>query len=59
MAALLSPSCTSFSAHHAVVDVPELDARELDHVDLDAPRAQVVEQRFDELVGLVMRKNAP
>ena len=41
-------------AHHAVIDVPEGDARELDHVDFDAPRAQVVEQRLDELFGFVI-----
>src|ERR1019366_2280539 len=29
-------------AHHAVVDVPELDARELNHVDLDAIGGEVV-----------------
>ena len=31
-------------AHEPVVDVTKLDARELDHVDLDAPGGQVVEQ---------------
>ena len=43
-------------AHHAVVDVAERDARELDHVDFDAPRGEVVEQRLDELVGLVIEE---
>ena len=43
-------------AHQAVVDVAELDARELDHVDLDALGGQVVEQRFDQLLGLVVHE---
>jgi hypothetical protein len=43
-------------AHEAVVHVAEFDARELDHVDLEALGGQVVEQRFDELLGLVVQK---
>ena len=43
-------------AHHAVVDVAELDARELDHVDLDALGREVVEQRLDQLLGLVVEE---
>ena len=46
-------------AHHAVVDLPEGDARELDHVDFDAPRGEVVQQRLDELVGLVVEEEGP
>ena len=43
-------------AHQAVVDLAEGDARELDHVDLDAPGGQVVEQRLDQLLGLVVEE---
>ena len=40
-------------AHHTIVHVAELDAGELDHVDFDAVGAQTIEQRFDQLIGIV------
>jgi len=43
-------------AHDAIVDVPELDAGELDHVDLDALGRQAVEQRLHEELGLVVEE---
>jgi hypothetical protein len=39
-------------AHHAIIDVAEFDAGKLDHVDFDALRREVVEQRFEQLSGL-------
>jgi len=38
------------------VDVAELDARHLDHVDLDAVGGESVQQRFDEQLGLVVEE---
>ena len=43
-------------AHHAVVDVAELDAGELDHVDFDAIGGEVVEQRFEHQLRLVVQE---
>ena len=43
-------------AHHAIIDVAEFDARELDHVDFDALRGEVVEQRFEHQLRLVMQE---
>ena len=43
-------------AHDAIVDVAELDARELYHVDLHAIGAEIVEQGFDHQLRLVMQK---
>lgn len=36
-------------AHQTVVDVPEFNSREFDHIDFDSFGAQVIEQRFDQL----------
>ena len=49
------PELHELQGHHAVVDVAELDPRELDHVDLDALGREAVEQRFDDQIGLVMQ----
>ncbi|HEY9182284.1 MAG TPA: hypothetical protein VIQ99_03730, partial [Gammaproteobacteria bacterium] len=43
-------------AHHAIVDVPKLVTRKVDQVDLDAIRAQAVEQRLHETIGLGVQK---
>ena len=43
-------------AHHAVIDMPERDARELDHVDLDASGGKVVEQRLNQPLRLVVEE---
>src|ERR1700730_14053535 len=37
----------------------ELDARELDHVDLDSFRGEVVEQRFQQHLRFVMQEKSP
>ena len=50
------PELHQLQAHHPVIDVPEGDARELDHVDLEPLDAEVVEQRFEELVRLVVEE---
>ena len=43
-------------AHHAIVDVREVVAREVDDVDLDAVRAEPVEQRLEQRFGLVVQE---
>ena len=39
--------------------MPKLDARELDHVDFDALDAELIEERFHELVGPVVEEEGP
>ena len=53
------PQLHQAKAHDAVVDVPKLDARKLDHVDFDALDAQLVEKRFHQLIGPVVKKEGP
>ena len=45
-----------FEGHEAVVHVAEFDAFEVDEVDLDAARRQLVEQALHELLRLVMEE---
>ena len=44
--------------HDSVVNVAESDAGKFDHVDFDATRAQVIEKRFDQLVGFMVEKES-
>lgn len=43
-------------AHEPRIDMAELDAGELDHVDLDPLGREIVQERFHELLGLVMQE---
>src|SRR4029077_2774204 len=43
-------------AHHTIVDMAELDSRKLDHVDFDTLRGEVVEQRFEDQLRLVLKE---
>ena len=54
IAAPLRPTCTSLSAISRLSTDAELDALELDHVDLDPAGGQPVEQALDEPLGLVV-----
>jgi len=36
--------------HDAVVHVAKFDSAELEHVDLNAPGSEVIQQRFDEFL---------
>src|ERR1700730_14371270 len=47
-----------FQTHYSIVDMAELDARELDHVDLDSFRGEVVEQRFKQHLRFVMQEKS-
>jgi hypothetical protein len=53
------PDLHELQRHQPVVDLTELDAAELDHVDLDAARRQAVEQALDQLVRLVVLEEGP
>ena len=48
------PELHELERHQPVVDRAELDALHLDHVDLDAPGGQPVEQALDQALGLVV-----
>ena len=59
IAAPLQAELHELQAHQAVVDVPELDARELDHVDLDALVVRPSSSDSTSCSGSWYRKNAP
>src|SRR5262249_29663667 len=42
--------------HDAVVDVAKFDSAELEHVDLDPPGGEIIEQRFHELLRDVAKE---
>jgi hypothetical protein len=52
----VSPSCTSRRLMTAIVDVREVVAGEVDHVDLDAIRAEPVEQGLEQRFRLVVQE---
>jgi hypothetical protein len=50
------PDLHQLERHEPVVDAAELNAPELDHVDLDPTRAQAIEQALHQRLGLVVLK---
>ena len=44
------PDLDKFEGHDSVVDVAKFDSAELQHVDLETTRGEIVEQRFDQLL---------
>src|SRR5205823_1156803 len=44
------PHLHELERHDAVVHVAKLDSAELEHVDLDATRGEIIKQRFDEFL---------
>ena len=45
-----------FQADEAIVDGPEFDAFEFNDIDFDSTHSQFVEEAFNELFGLMMKK---
>ena len=50
------PDLHELERHEPVVDAAELNASELDHVDLDPTRTQAIEQALHQRLGLVVLK---